>query len=82
MKYNLIETRFFLVNRDNMGGLEIERKLDNASLYFQPGDDAKSIEEDIERLLGRNKKLTEYDYDVVEHYLSQFSDLMTKGEMK
>jgi hypothetical protein len=80
MNYKLLESRFFLVYRDHMGGLEIKRKLDGANLYLQPGDDAMQVEADVERFLGRRKNLTVHDWDVIEHYLSQFSEIMTKGE--
>jgi hypothetical protein len=80
MRHKLVETRFFVVYRDRMGGLEIERKLDNANVYLQPGDDAKPTEDDIERFLNRRKCMTAHDWDVIDHYLSQFADVMEKGE--
>lgn len=80
MKYKLVETRFFVVNRDRMGGLEIERKADRASVYLQPGDDAGQNEADIERFLNRRKCMTAHDWEVLDHYLGQYTEVMELGE--
>jgi len=47
---NAYETQAYSINEDHMGGFELNRHEDGATLYLQPGDDASSVAELIDAL--------------------------------
>lgn len=70
----LYSTSRYSIARDRMGAYEIRRKADNARVYFQPGDDANTLDAEWEAF--DNRADAAASDEIFNYLMSQYDEVM------